>query len=88
MYQKGLSDPSKVVSVFLSPSPMIPFRLSCKISQMYVPLKNYSVITEFMLPIITGALRCVLNFKWTYIRGFFLKKINMCLDILISKKFS
>ena len=38
---------------------------------MYVPLKNYSVITKFVLAIITGALGFVLNFKWTYIRSFF-----------------
>ena len=48
---------------------------------MYVPLKNYSVITKFVLPIIAGALRCVLNFKWTYIRRFFFKKKLTCVLI-------
>ena len=52
---------------------------------MYVPLN--SVITEFMLPIITGALRCVLNFKWTYIRGFFLKKLTCVLIYSLAKSF-
>ena len=41
---------------------------------MYVPLKNYSVIRKFVLAIITGALRFVLencvNFKWAYICSF------------------
>ena len=41
---------------------------------MYVPPKDYSVITKFALAIITGALRFVSenhgNFKWVYIRSF------------------
>ena len=54
------------------------FRLRFKISQMYVTLKNYIVITKYVLAIITGALRFVLqiilgnhaNFKWAYICSF------------------
>ena len=54
------------------------FRLRCKISQMYVALKNSSVTTKFVLAITTGALRFVLrfvlgnhvNFKWAYICSF------------------
>ena len=56
---------------------------------MYVPLKNYSVITKSVSAIITGALRFVLNFKWTYIRSFFLFlfKLTCALTYSLAKCF-
>ena len=54
---------------------------------MYVPLKNYVAITKFVLAIITGALRFVLNFKWTYIRSFFVKKLTCVLIYSLAKCF-